>query len=329
MTQQLSPQQQSSRTANPVSLPPSPNEKLGWVRMGIAVSISGAIGAILLSLGIGGYMAVKAQAQKEYNNRQQMILDSAKAYQHSGNFDACLSEAMQVQPDATLFPDAQGLIRDCQQSLVSQQIEAASQLANRGELKNAIDLLMQVPNVSSNTQLQELVRQFSQRMHDIAWTYYRKETNKFNEAIAVLRAIPENSPIAPEVQSAAQQMQTEWLNNEQHFRAAQAALQKGDLAKARQEAELITSHAFWQQQLRPFLRALEYQEQEQFYAHVLQDAEAALERKEHRNAIEIAQQLPDQHPWAERKTNIIAKAKAEQRQLELCQRMFSWLIDCY
>lgn len=328
MTQQLSQQQQSSRTAN--SAPPSsPKEKLEWVRIGIAVSISGAIGTILLSLGIGAYLAVQSQARKEYNNRQQMILDNARAYQHNNNFDACLSEAMQIQSDASLFPEAQVLIRDCQQSLVGQQIEIAWQLADRGELKNAIALIMQVPNVSSNTQLQELVQQFSQRMYDIAWTYYREETNKFNEAIAVLRAIPENSNIASEAQSATQRMQTEWFSNEQHFQAAQAALQKGDLAKARQEVELITKHAFWQQQLRPLVRILEYQEQEQLYANILQDAEAALERKELRNAIELVQQLPDQYPWAERKTNVITKANTEQRQLELCQRMFSWLVDCY
>jgi hypothetical protein len=309
------------------SLPPQ--QTLHWLKSGLALGMSTAIGVLLLSAGIGSYLAIEARTRKDFNHQQQLIFDRASSYQQTGDAYLCWSDAQQIRSEALVFPEAQVLREACKKEWIAQQVKKAQTLADQGEYKRAIALLSETATHHDNAQVQELIRQFSQRMYDIAWGYYREPSNHFNQALAVLQAIPQSSPLYEDAQASIEQMQTEWLNNERHLQAVSAALSNQDVLTARQEANQVTSHLFWQQQLQPLLQTLEYQEQEQYYGRVLEAAQAALQRKEPYSAIDLVQQLPDTLPWSERKANLVAQAEADIQQLRLCQTLFSWVIDCY
>lgn len=325
-------------TSHSHSHPPTPTEHLKtgtpsqtfqWLRIGLAVSVSAAFCLTLAVVVIRLYGVIQADAQKEYSDRQSLILDKAVSYRQIGNFAACLREATQIQSDAPAFSSAQRVSQDCQQRLVTERVQQARHLAAQGEYKRAVALVNDTPDVRNHGDGQAMIRQLSEQMYAIAWQYYGQPSDSFNQAQAVLQSIPPNSPIYGNAQQTMQQMHLEWLGNQRSMQAAQASLEDGDLVAARTYAALVSQHPFWQQQLQPLLLTLSDREDEQRYARIAQEAQFALRRNEPGNAIRIAKQLPDTFPWEERKANITAQAEAELRQLQLCQSLLSWLIDCY
>ncbi|HEY9644952.1 MAG TPA: hypothetical protein V6C88_01210 [Chroococcidiopsis sp.] len=320
----------------PPANPPSPTnpshpkkgDRFKLFRVSLAVAVSISAGAALLSSAAGTYFAVRRHLDSQVQQQQLALLQRAQSYQQTEDFALCISYAEQVLPASPSLPRARLVLMECRNAQAWLMLDEANQFAERGELAKAIALANAIPPSSSRAIAQQLVLRWSTRMMEIGRDYYYSSTNQFNAAIATLHAIPAGSPLYSEAQTTLQQWQTEWAANAQHWQDAQTALEQDDLTTAQQAVMQISQHPFWASQSQPLRQAIATKAQDRRYAQLVREAETRLGTRQPDAAIALAQQLPDQAPWLDRKTQLLSQARQQRWLINGC-RTLSLGLFCY
>jgi hypothetical protein len=299
-----------------------------FLRLGLTTILTFSTAAATFSTAMGSWIAVRSHLQVQFNQQQSARLKRAQASYQQNDYEICIAEAQNVSPMVQIFSDAQALLQVCQTLQAQQLLNQAKGLAAEGRFAAAIARLDQMPPSLLTAEARQLLRVWSERILAIAQEQYWQPTDQMSAAIKIANAIPANSPVYEAAQAWIQQSQLEWQTNQQYLQAAWMALEQGDLAIARSTAQHISSHPFWQVPMQSVMAAIAAEETEQYYQHILKTAKWYLEQGEPENAIHVVSELPNHHPWGERKQKIIQKARAKLRQIRVCQILSLGLLSC-
>jgi hypothetical protein len=272
----------------------------------------------------------RQQSKRQFEQEQQAITNHAGGLAAAGDYLGCLTEVSKVRPQSNAYYEAQSYWRNCQNRLAASQLEQAKRQAEKGEFAQAIQTASQVSSSSScYDEAQQLIKQWSERILEIAETYYLQPSNQCNQALTIARAIPASSPIYSKAQEQLQKWQQLCTDNTRHWFNAQQALNQGQLDTALNEAQQIVAHPFWALQRDRLLQTVQTIQLQQQYEAAWKRSDSFLEQGELKNAITTANQLPDTVPWGERKQRLIGRAEAKQRQIALCQAVSLKLLNCH
>ncbi|WP_088893780.1 hypothetical protein [Leptolyngbya ohadii] len=290
-----------------------------------AAVIPGAVGCLITT---DAYL--RQQSKQEFEQEQQAIANTAFALATAGDYHGCVTHTAQVLPQANVYQTAQVYLRNCQTNLATFQLEQAKQQAAQGEFAQAIETVNQIAVGSAQyNEAQQLIEQWSERILEIAWSYYWQPVDQLNQALTIAGAIPPSSPSYPEAQAQIQSWRQLWSENNQHWVAAQEALTLKQFDVALTHAQQIQDHPFWTHNRISLIQMVQEKRLQQQYEDIWNQAERLLTQGEPENAIATAAQLPDTLPWRERKQQVIDRAEAKRRQVSLCQTLSLGLLGCY
>lgn len=226
-------------------IPASSSRRFVLPRAGLLIGAGG-----IAAVGVAGvlYGLQRQQAYQQAHN----VLAQAQSLKSNGRYAACIEQAKAV-PDrySDLQTQSQILLGDC---LLAQ----AKVLAEKNQFKDAIAQANQVSSdMASYPQAQASVHQWSDKILQIATDRYRQ--GKLQEAEAIVKAIPAQSPLAQTAQQGLQQWQAEGKRNEALLREAQQALKKqqwrqalNTLGKVRILDQAVPQDgAYWKAKMQP------------------------------------------------------------------------------
>lgn len=204
------------------------------------------------------YTAFQRQQIEQFEREQQTFLDRTVTFWQQKAFDACLEAAQQVSSRSRLYNEAQQIWQYCQNARVETWMNQARAFAEQGRYQSAIHTVNQIPRGHPQYETaQQLVLDWSIRMLTLAQEAYQQATAFPNEAIAILSAVPEFSPLHAEAKTKIAQWQQDWNVHAELARNAIAFLDKDRLSKAKHKAEQIgTTHPYWKRQRVEILDAI-------------------------------------------------------------------------
>ncbi len=245
------------------------------------------------------------------HQQQQLIalhwqkLNQAETVAASGNYPACTHILDEVPADSDLYPQVQALSEKCYAPLNQGWLAKAEDMAAAGRLKDAIAEASKITRGSLHAQTQGRITTWSQQIIDLAKRHYAAPTGQFDEATNVISAIPESSSLYETSQALLKRWQREWYGNQRHYKMAQLAIDRGDLAKANESAQSMSLHPFWTPQQNRILLATEGTRQQ--LEQIVREAEDLFNQGELSAAALKIQQLPNTAPWGIQKEQILAQ----------------------
>ncbi len=166
------------------------------------------------------------------------------------NYEGCRSQGNALPSQSRFYGDAQALVQQCSMDL-------ARQHANDQALTEAIAVALSI--TTSDGQLlneaQSLVTQWSGQV--VKQGEQLLQAGNLDQAIAVLRELPPDSPTAGSVESTIQGWQKQWSQSEAAVNQTNDLLERGQWLAAKQELEGVASITYWQQQKEPLLERAE------------------------------------------------------------------------
>lgn len=220
----------------PASNPPQKHQRKLQPLLSRAIVVAVALVGVSLS---ARYVYTLWQADKS----AKAALEQAKTLEAAKDYDACLNQAKAVPQQSRFYTDAQNLLNQCQGLVRDQQwLAQAKVFATKNNLKDAI---AQANGVQSNSdfhpEAQRLINQWSETLLKQAEGQYMQSVSSkdLEQAISITRAIPQNSSLAPKVESAVTKWRTEWNKNETYLQSAQNALAKGEWGEAIEKANQV------------------------------------------------------------------------------------------
>jgi len=193
------------------------------------------IGAVTIATSMGGY----ALAQWFGNGEARTSLQFATMLQQQGDFQGCVDQARLVSSGSSLYDRADDILQSC-------QLSQANALAQQNNLSAAVRLLGEIPSVNPlNVNVQNALDDWSRMLIDRASAQY--DMGKREDAIAILRTIPETSAAHEEAATQIDQWNKDWTENAARVQKIQQVLQVNDLKSAFAELQQITT-LYWTQQ---------------------------------------------------------------------------------
>ncbi|MCA1992581.1 MAG: hypothetical protein LDL41_11195 [Coleofasciculus sp. S288] len=238
---------QNSNSSSPTPTQPAPTP--GGSPKRKSFLLIGGIAVIATSLlASGGYLLYKHLR----NNELQILLEQIESAKQEGKFDQCISQAQSFpKDDPKLYESVKVLLGECQHSQAVQLLIKAKELANSGRFKDAITEASQITissDASLHVQAKELIDEWSNRILLLAEEQY--QSGNLDTALDWVKAVPENNPAYQKAQKLLETFQMDWQANEEHYRAAQDALNQGQWNKALTEANKVTTK-YWKQKIKP------------------------------------------------------------------------------
>lgn len=224
-----------------------PSNRLQSLRLGIAILLTGSVVLLSGTMVVRLYSMIKADEQHRMDQLHQQTLARGNYLKTAQNYNGCIAEAQKV-PDGSLFHSQAKTLQDqCQNLLTESVISRAQQMATAGYLKNAIAEVKTISDSDAAAQVQQLVWEWSNRVLQIAYSDYLDPSGKFQNAIRIASAITPDNPLYEEAQARIRSWQQEWLVNQIHWQAAEAALNAHQLETALLHVQQMT-HPYWKQQ---------------------------------------------------------------------------------
>ncbi|MEM8804806.1 MAG: hypothetical protein AAGF01_01990 [Cyanobacteria bacterium P01_G01_bin.38] len=259
------------------------------------------------------HTVLNAQHQQQHLEQLQWHkLDRAYTLAAEENYQGCVQVLSEISADSDFYPRAQRLSERCYAPLAQAWLSKAEQLAAAGHLKKAITTASQISGGPLQAPAQQQIRNWSQRILDLAKQDYYAPTDEFLEALAKLRAIPDNSPLDTISRSLLDQWQREWADNRHYEREARIALDAGDLIKASQMARQISQHPAWANRREQLLQDIA--KTEQSYEQIVQQIDQFLIQGKLHSAERFSQKLPDTEPWTGKKLEVFEQIKTAKAQ---------------
>jgi hypothetical protein len=226
---------------------PPPSNRLQSIRLGLAVLLTGSVVLFSGTVAFRLYSMIQANKQQRTDQLHQAILTRVTYLKTAKNYTACIAEAQKIPVESLFRSQAETLQDQCQSLSIETVIQQAQAMAAAGQLKDAIAEIQTVSSSAAATQVRQLVWEWSNRMLQVADSTYRDPSGKLQEAIHIASAIAPDNLLYAEAQAKIRTWQQEWLTNQAHWQAAQAALTAHQPATALLQIQQIT-HPYWQQQ---------------------------------------------------------------------------------
>ncbi|MGB7443725.1 MAG: hypothetical protein WA919_21895 [Coleofasciculaceae cyanobacterium] len=203
--------------------------------------------AVIVSVGIGFTLA-----QWQSSRNRQAVLGEIEQLEAEGKYLECVSKANQVPQDSRSYEQAKVLLNSCAEQL----LENAQQLAEERKFNEAILQASQlIPGNAYYQKAQNSIRQWSNRLLEEATNLYQ-EQGKINDAITLIKSIPENTEISQNSQELISQWQEEWAENKDILQEAEEALKADNLQVAKEKASQVTT-PYWEKQASLIIQAIE------------------------------------------------------------------------
>lgn len=207
------------------------------------------IGASITTIAIGA-LGVYA-LYRQPGTGIQASLEQMKTENAAGNYQECVNRATAIPQNSRIYTEAQTLLQQCQFSL-------AQQLAADNNFAVAITEAAKIPQSSVGYQeAQQRISQWSDSILKMAQNRY--QSGNLNDAIDIAKTIPASSSVYPKAQGTIQQWKQEWQQNKSYLQAAQKALNQRKWQNAMSEANKVTDHPYWQEQLEPIIQTAKSQ----------------------------------------------------------------------
>ena len=240
------------------------------------------------TMGLVGTAAIAAAMGLGYGLRHWQTYDQhrrdwlgVQGLEQLKSFSKCVETGSAITSESPFFASAKATTQRCQLGL-------AQQLAAQSKLPEALGITLSIPEQSAvhvqATQLQKLwtAQVLAQANQD--W-----QQGQLNQALAVLRSLPNTIGQAQKVEVQAQQWQREWASNEATLKAAEVSLGKGEWGKAKEMLARVSQVPYWQAKSKPLVNraeagiaeVLNYEREQAALAAARQaEAEAAANRRE-------------------------------------------------
>lgn len=205
----------------------------------------------------GGLFAFSAAATLTYGHFQ------GKAYRQersqwvalqglaaAENYEGCRSQGSAFPSQSRFYGEAQVLTQQCSISLARQQ-------ANDQALVQAIGTALSVrtPDGQLQNEAQSLVTQWSGQV--VKQGEQLLQAGKLDQAIAVLRELPEESPTSSSIEATIQGWQKQWSQSDAAVQATTQLLEEGQWLAAKNQLKGVASITYWQQKKQPLLEQAE------------------------------------------------------------------------
>ncbi len=191
-----------------------------------------------------GYLQGKAYRQER---SQWVALQGLAALE---DYEACRSQGNALPSQSRFYSEAQTLVQQCSMGLARQQ-------ANDQELSQAITTALSIttPDGQLQNEAQALVTQWSGQI--VKQGEQLLQGGDLDQAIAVLRELPPESPTMSSIEATIQGWQKQWSQSEAAIQGASNLLEKGQWLAAKGQLESVASIAHWQQKKKPLLERAE------------------------------------------------------------------------
>ncbi|WAL58667.1 serine/threonine protein kinase [Thermocoleostomius sinensis] len=158
-------------------------------------------------------------------------------------YEECLNRAAAVKRAQPTYEEAQVLLNQCAEGILTQ----ANQLAANGQLPEALQAVAKIPpDTTAGQTAQDLMQQWSDQLLQQATRLYQND-GKLTEAINLVRAIPTTTAAGAQAEDTIQRWQAEWKTNESTLQAATDALEARDWYAAKEKAATLTT-PYWIEQ---------------------------------------------------------------------------------
>ena len=227
--------------------------------------MGGGIACVLVSIFAGStYLQTQRDLEQSYLQTQRDLeqsylrdLEHIEELKADEKYQKCAQHARTISQEySNLLAEAkkaENLLRECLKSQDERQLAEARKLAEQSRFKDAISLAAKVSvDTDVYPEAQELMSKWAEQIFKIASNKY-KEGN-LQEAIRIVGAIPAENPIANKAQTAIQQWNEDWQQNQNHLQVAQEALDERRWQDAINEANFVSDTAYWQKQSEPIIR---------------------------------------------------------------------------
>ena len=243
--------------------------------------------------------------------RQQLVdlywqkLQHAEDAASKGDYPACKQILEGVPADADFYQQVQSLANECYQRLNQTWLENAEAMAADNRLKDAIDEASRITRGPLQAQAGDRIKTWSQQIIDLAKQRYFAPTDQFNEAVNIISRLPNSSPLYETSRDILNQWQQEWAGNQRYYQMAKLALARGDLVRAEEFAQSISSHQIWASSKNQIL--VDVEETRQQFEQIVREAEDLRNERNLGAAALKIQQLPMTEPWHTEKKKILAQ----------------------
>ena len=166
------------------------------------------------------------------------------------NYESCRSQGNALPSQSRFYSEAQTLVQQCSLGL-------ARQHASDQELTEAITVALSIttPDGQLQNEAQGLVTQWSGQV--VKQGEKLLQAGQLDNAIAVLRELPSESPTASSIESTIQGWQRQWGQSEVAVQEATDLLAQGQWLAAKNKLDGVASITHWQQQKKPLLEKAE------------------------------------------------------------------------
>ena len=249
------------------------------------------------------YQLLQIQRQRQQQDELYLQqLHQAEKAAAGDEFHYCLELLPNVPTDSLFYLRSHQLRESCSRPVGETWLAQAEAAAATGEFRLAVETANHIEDGPLYGQAQQQIKQWSQRIIELAAARYASETDQLEGSVEMLQAIPQGSPLYADSQALIEQWQKEWTDNKRYLSLATLALEKGDLEKATQAADQISSHLFWATQRNQVW--VNIQQKEDFFGKAVLQVNQLIAADKLTEAAALANQLPDYAPWIYKKADL-------------------------
>lgn len=262
---------------------------------------------------------LQAQAG-EFQTFEQQAKGLARAEQLYRNhqFEECIHTTQTIPVESPHRTWAQSLSDKCHAEVATIWRDEAHEWAAQDQLLKAVVVASRIESGEHYEPMQRQIRAWTRQILDFAKEHYHRADSEagVDHAIAIVMKIPSDNPFYGEAIALRNEWHRNQMSHEQNLRAAQAALENGDIALVHSLAKEVMDPqmpSVWRNRWSDLVGDAEARRAD--YNSYQEMAQRHLEQGNYEQALAQAQQLPDRAFWGEKKAEIIAQAEA-QRQAE-------------
>ncbi len=252
------------------------------------------------------------QQQQQLEQMHWQKLNRAEKLAADGRHLACIRVLAEVPVSYSLYVRVQHLNNLCYAPVAAGWLVNAEKLAAQGRFREAITQASQIQGGPLQAEAQQNIRDWSQNIIEVARNHYYSENGEISEALRIVEAVPENSPLRQSSQDLMNGWQQDWLYNQRQYQRAQLALEQYELAIATKAAQAMRQHPFWTLKQTEIL--LQADAAEQRFERLVQEAENLILQKQFAAAEAKMKELPNTGPWSTQKIGLKAQADARKQE---------------
>lgn len=235
-------------------------------------------------------IAIGVKIVQEWRDRHQetQAFEQLQALAAQPDPEACVKAAQQMDQTSRFYSESQRIGAQC-------NFLWAERLAQGGEIRSALSLLLTIPDSAPSYQeAQALVERLSTEVIEKAQG--QVVDGKLEEAIVTLAEIPLNAPAIATVENLRESWRKEWEQNEKTIAEAQKALDQGQWSTAQEILGTVSSAPYWQSQIAP----LKQKADEGIQQAIVYEQQQAQERQAQQQKAQEEQSQPPQPTFNDR-----------------------------